>query len=188
MHRPKEQRSTVNLVEQVAEVPFYIPATGPATRPRRNLKHDDCFAIFDSHGDIGASPGGPDGVYCRDTRFLGQLELQLNGTQLLLLGSNVRDDNALLTVDLTNPDIYFENKLSLPKDTLHIIRTVFLWNNTAYQRLRIHNHGDRPVQSHARRRACPDSLCRWSNAAMAAGANGRLWHGTSTQLEKVISR
>ena len=145
MHRPKEQHSTVNLVEQVAEVPFYIPATGPSTRPRRNLKHDDCFAIFDSHGDIGASPGGPDGVYCRDTRFLGQLELQLNGTQLLLLGSNVRDDNALLTVDLTNPDIYFENKLVLPKDTLHLVRTVFLWNNTAYQRVRIHNHGDRAV-------------------------------------------
>jgi glycogen debranching enzyme len=146
LHRPKEQRSTVNLVEQVAEVPFYIPATGPATRPRRNLKHDDCFAIFDSHGDIGASPGGPDGVYCRDTRFLGQLELQLNGTQLLLLGSNVRDDNALLTVDLTNPDIYFENKLVLPKDTLHLVRTIFLWNNIAYQRVRIHNHGDRAVQ------------------------------------------
>ncbi|ARQ02276.1 amylo-alpha-1,6-glucosidase [Pseudorhodoplanes sinuspersici] len=145
MHRPKEQPSTVNLVEQVAEVPFYIPATGPSTRPRRNLKHDDCFAIFDSHGDIGASPGGPDGLYCRDTRFLGHLELLLNGTQLLLLGSNVRDDNALLTVDLTNPDIYFENKLVLPKDTLHLVRTIFLWNNTAYQRVRIHNHGDRAV-------------------------------------------
>ncbi len=150
MHRPKEQlskeqHSTVNLVEQVAEVPFYIPATGPSTRPRRNLKHDDCFAIFDSHGDIGATPGGPDGLYCRDTRFLGHLELLLNGNQLLLLGSNVRDDNALLTVDLTNPDIYFENRLVLPKDTLHIIRTFFLWNNTAYQRLRIQNHGDRTV-------------------------------------------
>ena len=150
MHRPKEQQSkeqhsTVSLVEQVAEVPFYIPATGPSTRPRRNLKHDDCFAILDSHGDIGATPGGPDGIYCRDTRFLGQLELLLNGSHLLLLGSNVRDDNALLTVDLTNPDIYFENRLVLPKDTLHIIRTVFLWNNTAYQRLRIQNHGDRTV-------------------------------------------
>ena len=150
MHRLKEQHSneqlsTVNLVEQIAEVPFYIPATGPSTRPRRNLKHDDCFAIFDSHGDIGASPGGLDGIYCHDTRFLGQLELLLNGTQLLLLGSNVRDDNALLTVDLTNPDIYFEKKLVLPKDTLHIIRTIFLWNNTAYQRLHIHNHGDRTV-------------------------------------------
>ena len=147
MHRPKKQEPTDPLIEQIAEVPFYIPATGPSTRPRRNLKNDDCFAIFDSHGDIGATPGGADGLYCRDTRFLGLLELQLNGSQLLLLGSNVRDDNALLTVDLTNPDIYFEQKLVLPKDTLHIIRTIFLWNNTCYQRLRVQNHGDRPVSS-----------------------------------------
>jgi glycogen debranching enzyme len=147
LQRPKQQEPTAQLIEQIAEVPFYIPATGPSTRPRRNLKHDDCFAIFDSHGDIGATPGGADGLYCRDTRFLGLLELQLNGTQLLSLGSNVRDDNALLTVDLTNPDIYFEQKLVLPKDTLHIIRTVFLWNNTAYQRLRVQNHGDRAVSS-----------------------------------------
>lgn len=100
---------------------------------------------MDSHGDIGATPGGPDGLYFHDTRFLGQLEMLLNGTQLLLLGSNVRDDNALLTVDLTNPDIYFEQKLVLPKDTLHIVRTIFLWNDTAYQRLRVQNHGDRAV-------------------------------------------
>ena len=63
-------------------------------------------------------------------------ELLLNGMQPLLLGSNVRDDNSVLTVDLTNPDIYFEQKLVLPKDTLHIVRTLFLWRGTAYQRLR----------------------------------------------------
>ena len=55
----------------------------------------------------------------------------LDGTQPLLLGSNVRDDNALLTVDLTNPDIYFDEKLVLPKDTLHIVRTIFLWHDPA---------------------------------------------------------
>jgi len=143
--RAKEKPSTHALVEQIAEVPFYIPATGPSTRPRRSLKHDDCFAILDDHGDIGATPGGPDGLYCRDTRFLGLLELLLNGSQLLVLGSSLRDDNASLTVDLTNPDIYFEQKLVLPKDTLHVVRTIFLWRNTAYQRLRIQNHGDRDV-------------------------------------------
>ena len=65
--------------------------------------------------------------------------------QPLLLGSNVRDDNTLLTVDLTNPDVYVEDHLALPKDTLHVVRTIFLWRDTAYQRLAIHNHGDRPV-------------------------------------------
>ena len=129
----------------IPEAPFYIPATGPATRPRRTLKHDDTFVVLDSHGDIGASAGGPDGLFHCDTRFLSHLELLLNGMQPLLLGSNVRDDNTLLTVDLTNPDIYFDDRLVLPKDTLHVVRTIFLWRDTAYQRLAIRNHGDRPV-------------------------------------------
>ena len=68
--------------------------------------------------------------------FLSRCELLLNGMQLMLLGSNVRDDNAVLTVDLTNPDIYFDQKRGLNQDTLHIVRTVFLWQDTAYQRLR----------------------------------------------------
>src|SRR6266545_1603719 len=133
------------LLDTVSETPFYIPATGPATRPRRTLKHDDTFVVLDSHGDIGASAGGTDGLFHCDTRFLSHLELLLNGMQPLLLGSNVRDDNTSLTVDLTNPDMYVENHLVLPKDTLHVVRTIFLWRNTAYQRLAIRNHGDRPV-------------------------------------------
>ena len=131
--------------EIIPEAPFYIPATGPATRPRRTLKHDDTFLVLDSHGDVGASAGGADGLFHCDTRFLSHLELLLNGTQPLLLGSNVRDDNTQLTVDLTNPDVYFDHRLVLPKDTLHVVRTIFLWRDTAYQRLGIQNHGDRAV-------------------------------------------
>ena len=41
--------------------------TGPATRQRRSLKHDDTFIVLDSHGDIGASAGGPDGLFNADT-------------------------------------------------------------------------------------------------------------------------
>ena len=131
--------------EIIPEAPFYIPATGPATRPRRTLKHDDTFLVLDSHGDVGASAGGGDGLFHCDTRFLSHLELLLNGTQPLLLGSNVRDDNTQLTVDLTNPDVYFDHRLVLPKDTVHVVRTIFLWRDTAYQRLAVHNYGDRAV-------------------------------------------
>jgi glycogen debranching enzyme len=133
------------LLDTASETPFYIPATGPATRPRRTLKHDDTFIVLDSHGDIGGSAGGPDGLFHCDTRFLSRLELSLNGMQPLLLGSNVRDDNTFLTIDLTNPDIYVDGHLVLPKDTLHVVRTIFLWRDTAYQRLAIRNHGERPV-------------------------------------------
>ena len=96
----------VQTIEPVSESPFYIPMTGPAARPRRSLKHDDTFIVLDSHGDIGASAGGPDGLFNADTRYLARLELVLDDVQPLLLGSNLRDDNSALTVDLTNPDVY----------------------------------------------------------------------------------
>ena len=87
--------ATPQTVELVAEAPFYIPMTGPAARPRRSLKHDDTFIVLDSHGDIGASAGGPDGLFNADTRYLARLELVLDDVQPLLLGSNLRDDNSV---------------------------------------------------------------------------------------------
>ena len=132
--------------EAIQEAAFYIPATGPAARPRRTLKHGDSFLVVDAHGDIGASAGGPDGLFHDDTRFLSRFEVLINGMQLLLLGSNVRDDNALLNVDLTNPDIIIGKRLMLEKDTLHIDRTVFLWRDTAFQRLALRNYGARAVK------------------------------------------
>ncbi len=136
---------TSREIEVVSESAFYIPMTGPAARPRRSLKHDDTFIVLDSHGDIGASAGGPDGLFKADTRYLARLELVLDEVQPLLLGSNLRDDNSGLTVDLTNPDVYRNDRLVLQKDMLHIVRTIFLWRGTAYQRIGLQNHGDRPA-------------------------------------------
>ena len=113
--------ATILADDAVAETPFYIPATGTATRPRRALKYGDTFVVVDSYGDIGASAGGADGLFHNDTRFLSHLELLVNGEQPLLLGSNVRDDNTLLSVDLTNPDFYVGGQIVLQKDILHIV-------------------------------------------------------------------
>ena len=136
------QIATARAIEPVSESPFYIPMTGPAARPRRSLKHDDTFVVLDSHGDIGASAGGPDGLFNSDTRYLARLELVLDDVQPLLLGSNLRDDNSALTVDLTNPDIYRQGRNVLQKDMLHIVRTIFLWRGAAYQRIGVQNHGE----------------------------------------------
>ena len=67
--------------------------------------------------------------------------LPLGLLQPLLLGSNVRDDNTFLMVDLTNPDIYENGQHILPKDTVHIVRTSFIWNDQFYTRFGIQNHG-----------------------------------------------
>ena len=72
-NRGADFKTTVREAEVVLESPFYIPMTGPAARPRRSLKHDDTFIVLDSHGDIGASAGGPDGLFNADTRYLARL-------------------------------------------------------------------------------------------------------------------
>jgi glycogen debranching enzyme len=127
------------------EASFYIAATQSAGRPRRALKHNDTFAVFDSYGDIGASSEAADGLFFRDTRFLSRLELLVNDLPALLLGSNLRDDNAALVVDVTNPDAFSDQRIVLEKDTVHILRTIFLWQDTAYQRLGVRNYGDRLI-------------------------------------------
>ena len=63
----------------------------------------------------GLPPADPMGSFILTRDFLSHFEILLNGVQPLLLGSNVRDDNSSLTVDLTNPDMYFENISSCPR-------------------------------------------------------------------------
>ncbi len=134
-------------IKAEAGVSFYIAATGPETRVRRTLKHGDTFLVIDAHGDVGAAAGTSDGLFHRDTRFLSQLELRVNGMQPLLLGSNMREDNAIFTADLTNPDMFsMERIVVLEKDTLHINRSIFVWHDTLFQRLSLRNHGAKRVE------------------------------------------
>jgi glycogen debranching enzyme len=137
---------TAEAADDDAQAPFYIRATSAPSRRRLSLKHGNTFAIFDDHGDIGVSAGGGDGLFHNDTRHLSRLELLINGTQPLLLGASLRDDNAILRVDLTSPDIFVERRASLTKNTIHIVRTIFLWRGTAYYRFGIQNHSTHPVE------------------------------------------
>ncbi|MGI4764085.1 MAG: amylo-alpha-1,6-glucosidase [Janthinobacterium lividum] len=142
-HCDPAEEATADPTEKT---PFYIPATESAARPRHTLKHADTFAVIDSFGDIGASAGGPDGLFDHDTRYLSRFEMMLAGTQPLLLGSAVRDDNLTLAVDLTNPDIYRDGHIVLAKDTVHVVRTTYLWSGSAHQRIHLSNYGAEAVQ------------------------------------------
>lgn len=121
---------------------FYIAAHSSLAQLRPlTLKQGDTFALFDSLGDL-STPHGPQGLYHEDTRFLSQLKLTIEDEPPLLLNSTVRSDNAMLDVDLTNPDVVREGVLVLPKDTVHISRTKFLWEAGCYELLSISNFGD----------------------------------------------
>src|SRR5262249_12681843 len=79
------------------------------------------------------------------TRFLSHLVLRWGEGRPLLLSSSVREDNLLLSVDLTNPDIHHDGKIVLPRGTVHIYRTKFLRDTACYERLRIWNYGLKQV-------------------------------------------
>lgn len=142
---PNRSQSAVAIETIAQEARFYIPATDAPARPRRNLKHNDTFAVFDSHGDIGASAGGEDGLFDCDTRYLSHLELLVNGSRPLLLHSAISDDNLNYYVDLTNPDNYADGKLVLAKDTIHISRTIYLCDGSLRERIGLMNHGAAPA-------------------------------------------
>lgn len=124
-----------------AQTQFFIPATASLHERRpRTLKHGDSFAVFDHSGDAISGPGSPEGLYHRDTRHLSHLYLTINGLRPMLLSSALRDDNAMLTCDLTNPDFMGEDgRVAVEHDLIHLRRTRFLWKDALYERVTIRN-------------------------------------------------
>lgn len=124
-----------------AQTQFFIPATASLHERRpRTLKHGDSFAVFDHSGDAIAGIGSPEGLYYRDTRHLSHLYLTINSMRPMLLSSALRDDNTLLTCDLTNPDFYGEDgRVAIEHDLLHMRRTRFLHEAAIYERITLRN-------------------------------------------------
>lgn len=108
-------------------------------RPRA-LKQGDAFAVFDHHGDALSGPKSPEGLFWRDTRHLSHLAMTIYGRRPMLLSSTLRDDNATLTTDLTNPGIdAADGKSAIVADVLHIRRSSFLWNASCHERIVVKN-------------------------------------------------
>jgi glycogen debranching enzyme len=121
---------------------FYIRSSSARVDIRtRVLKQGDTFAVFDRFGDIETFGTGELGLYYQDTRFLSRLTLRLGKDRPLLLSSTVREDNAVLAVDATNPDAWRDSEIVIPRGTVHVFRSKILWEKTCHERLRIHNYG-----------------------------------------------
>ena len=126
---------------------FYILATSSRIGEQaRVLKQGETFAVFDPYGNVQRVGLGEQGLYHEGTRYLSRLELRLMDRRPLLLSSTVTDDNSLLAIDLTNPDISLGDAVVLPRDTVHLFRCCFLWQGTCYERLRVRNYGREDVE------------------------------------------
>ncbi len=109
------------------------------------LKDDATLGLFNDFGDIDAGARPEEGLYHDGTRFLSQLTLKLAGGRPHLLSSAVRRDNLLMSADLTNPDLYWNGRVVLPRGSLHIYRSKLIWKSTCYERIHVRNFTREPL-------------------------------------------
>ncbi|CAG1064654.1 hypothetical protein BAC1_00219 [uncultured bacterium] len=122
---------------------FFIVATSTIIDPLRLIqKVGDIFGVYDRFGDILPLGKKEQGLYYKGTRYLSHFELRINGHRPLFLSSNMDEDNVLMTVDLTNPDIYSGERLLLRRDSIHILRSRLLAGNRLLEHLRLRNFGE----------------------------------------------
>ena len=127
---------------------FYIRAESSLADTRTLvLLHNDTFAIFDRYGDIQPVGLGQQGLFHQETRYLSRLELLIQGHKPLLLSSVIGEDNVMMSVDLTNPDMELPSGLSLPRGTLHLYRNKFLADGVCFDQITIHNFADHTVET-----------------------------------------
>ncbi len=123
---------------------FYI-ATNSSYADNRILilNNSDTFGIFDRWGDILPFGEEVQGVYHEGTRFLSECEFRINNRRPTLLSSSIREENEILSVDLSTeafPET--EGKNPIAKGTLHIVRNKFVRNGSLHEMIEIKNFGD----------------------------------------------
>ncbi|PWT85257.1 MAG: amylo-alpha-1,6-glucosidase [Acidobacteria bacterium] len=125
---------------------YYIAAgSSPSDDRTRVLKYGKCFAVFNRYGDIEPLGLGEHGIFFRSTRHLSEFVLGLWNCRPLLLSSTVKADNFAFVADLANVDVAQNGSIFVPRGTLHVVRSRFLWRDVAHEELRIVNYGLEPL-------------------------------------------
>lgn len=131
---------------QVADQYYVLATSVLADKETRVLKGGETFAIFDPHGDILPMTHAEAGLFHKGTRYLSRYEFNLDGDERpLLLGSVLRDDNGVLKVDLTNPDLDVSSQEFLRKGSLYIHREKFVVDSKCGEKISIFNYGEEDV-------------------------------------------
>lgn len=121
---------------------YYIAAGSSPTDDRtRVLKYGNTFAVFNRYGDIEPLGLGEHGIFYEGTRHVSELVLSLWDARPLLMSSTVKSDNFAFIADLSNIDITENRQVTIPRGTLHIVRSRFLWHGVAYEELKMFNFG-----------------------------------------------
>jgi glycogen debranching enzyme len=125
---------------------YYIAAgSSPSDDRARVLKYGKCFAVFNRYGDIEPLGLGEHGIFFRGCRHLSEFVLGLWDFRPLLLSSTIKADNFAFIADLANVDVAQNGNIVVPRGTLHVVRSRFLWRDVAHEELRIVNYGLAPI-------------------------------------------
>ena len=126
----------------IANAQYYIATTASRADDRtRVLKHGKTFFVFDRLGDVQTSGFGEEGLFYEGMRYLSRLSLHLWGARPLLLSSTVATNNFLFTADAANLDVSRDGSIAIPRGTLHLVRSRFLWQDSCFEKLLFVNHG-----------------------------------------------
>ena len=135
------QKSVSEQIVKLEDDKYYISADSTYADDRvRVLNHIDTFGIFDRWGDILPIGKGAQGIYHKDTRFVSRLEFKINSLRPLLLSSAIKEENEILSVDLTNPEMKDKAGVPVIKGMVHIRRSQFIRNSHFYEQIKITNH------------------------------------------------
>jgi glycogen debranching enzyme len=131
---------------QVADQYYVLATSVLADKELRVLKQGETFAIFDPYGDILPVTYSEAGIFHRGTRYLSHMEMDIHGDHRpLLLNSTLRDDNGVLKVDMTNPDLELEGVGFVAKGTVYLHREKLLHNSRCVEKVTVHNYGSSDI-------------------------------------------
>ena len=120
---------------------YYVKAKSLTDHRTHVLMRGDLFAVLDYNGNIAF---GEQGLFFQEARHLSKFVISIQGQRLLPLSAEVRQDNATLGVDLTNPDTRSVDA-ELAGGTVHLKRTKFLLDNTCYENFEVQNYNRQAV-------------------------------------------
>jgi glycogen debranching enzyme len=120
--------------------------TGSITEGKRVLNHSNTFGVFNPQGDIGTRRNESlQGIYHKGTRFISKLQLRLNGQCAVLLGSTIKEQNEMLAVDLTNPQMTDSTGKVIPHGRIHLLRSKFIRDGGCYEEIALANYHSGPA-------------------------------------------
>ncbi|MGI8825967.1 MAG: amylo-alpha-1,6-glucosidase [Chloroflexota bacterium] len=109
------------------------------------LKENDLQFISNEAGDVPRENQGGLGLYFRDTRFLSQFELSVNGIKPLFLSNSV-NKHYIATFQFINPPLVLADGKKVKQQTISIRRSRFVCETGLYERIGLLNCNHFPVR------------------------------------------